>query len=141
MVFYTSVCAKGYAKLSQDQQAALKGALLQRVNATCPECLSGMDLSKGDYAIGVLSEALNANCAQVDRLITNITDQSTRETSTYTDLWRFTLANYNVGAGCLGNAMSRTADAHSPLNWTHVAANIIPRRGTLTPPARAPWIM
>lgn len=124
VIFYSSVCAKGYALLGSDKQATLKGALLQKVNATCPDCVSGMDLSKGEYAIFVLSEGLNANCAQVGQLISNITKKPLREVANYEDLWRFTLLNYNIGSGCLGRAMTRTWKTQSFLDWQHVAANL-----------------
>jgi hypothetical protein len=41
-------------------------------------------------------------------------------------LWRYTLANYNAGAGCLGDALTKTWRAKDPLNWQYVAANLNP---------------
>lgn len=125
-VFDSSVCAFGYAQLSKERQAVLKGALLQSVDASCPSCDQGVDLNKADHAIFVVSEMLNANCAQVDQLIRNITQKPPRELSTYSDLWRFALVNYNAGAGCLGKAISRTWQEHLPIDWQHVAANLDP---------------
>jgi len=125
-VFGQAGCSKGFSFLSDEKQALLKGALLQSVNATCTDCENGLDMDKADNAICVLSESLNANCAQVGQLIWNITNRSPREVSTYTDLWRYTLANYNAGAGCLGDALTKTWRAKDPLNWQYVAANLNP---------------
>jgi hypothetical protein len=125
-VFGPAGCIKGFSLLNEEKQAVLKGALLQSVNATCADCENGLDMDKADNAIYVLSELLNANCAQVGQLVWNITNKSPREVSTYTDLWRYTLADYNAGAGCLGDALTKTWGAKDPLNWQYVAANFDP---------------
>jgi hypothetical protein len=122
-VFGPAGCIKGFSLLTEEKQAVLKGALLQSVNATCDGCENGLDMAKADNAIYVLSELLNANCAQVGQLIWNITNKSPRDLTTYTDLWRYTLADYNAGAGCLGDALTKTWQANNPLDWQHVAAN------------------
>lgn len=125
-VFDPWVCAFGYAQLSEERQAMLKCALLQSVNATCASCEQSFDLNKADHAIFVLNEMMNTNSAQVDQLIRNITQKPPRDVSTYSDLWRFTLVNYNAGAGCLGKAITRTWQENSPMDWQHVAANLDP---------------
>jgi hypothetical protein len=84
-------CSKGFANLNEGEKAILRGALLQKVNASCPNCTEGVDMTKAAYSIHVFSETLRANCAQVDQLIMNTTGKNSREVSSYSDLWRFTL--------------------------------------------------
>lgn len=119
-------CTIGYAMQSDYIQSLLKGALLQKVNASCPFCKNGINVDRANYSIHVFSETLKANCSQVNQLLENITGDSARDVSTYTDLWRFTLLNYNAGAGCLGNAINRAWDEDDPIDWEHVAANLSP---------------
>lgn len=126
LVLDDSVCAYGFAGLGEERQAILRGALLQKTNAACSSCQDGIDLTKTSYSIHVFAEAIKANCSQVYQLIANSTSKPPREVTSYSDLWRFTLANYNAGPGCLGNAIGRTWDANLPIDWTHVAANLDP---------------
>jgi membrane-bound lytic murein transglycosylase MltF len=44
--------------------------------------------------------------------------------STYEDLWRFTLASYNAGPGCVADALRFTWRQDEPLDWEHVAARL-----------------
>lgn len=126
LVLLESTCRKGYGTLTASQQSLLRGALVQKVNATCPECPMGIDLTQANFSVQIFGETLVANCAQVDRMIYNLTQQSSGKLSSLTDLWRFTLVNYNAGPGCLWTAMSRTWNAGDSLDWIHVAANLEP---------------
>jgi hypothetical protein len=126
LVLDAAVCSQGYANLSKERQRMLQGALLNKIDATCPECENGVNLDKAKYSIHVFSEALKANCNQVNQIIQNVTDKPVRGISTYSDLWRFTLVNYNAGSGCLGSALTKTWQAKSPMDWEHVSANLDP---------------
>ncbi len=123
LVLDRSICAVGYSKLGEERQTLLRGALLQKTNAACAD---GIDTAKASYSIHVFAEALKANCSQVNQLVLNVTRKPPRNVISYSDLWRFTLVNYNAGSGCLGKALGRTAAAHSPIDWVHVAANLDP---------------
>ncbi len=124
LVLEEKTCALGYAMLNEGQQAMLKGALVQKVNATCADCPAGIDMTQANFSITVFAEALVGNCNQVNRLLYNVTHQDTADSASYSDLWRFTLVNYTAGPGCLFEAVSRTYKARSPLNWVNVAANL-----------------
>lgn len=124
LVLDESICTMSFAQLSQERQDILKGALLRRTNAACADCENGIDLTKANFSIHIFAETIKANCSQVNQVIKNTTGKSAREVSSYTDLWRFTLLNYNAGAGCLSNAIYTTNSAGSPIDWKHVAANL-----------------
>ena len=126
LVLLNTTCEKGYGNLTQEQQTTLRGALVQKVNATCSDCPMGIDLSQANFSVHIFGETVLGNCAQVDRMIYNLTGQTSGAVSSYTDLWRYTLINYNAGPGCLWTAMARTWKAGDPLDWVHVAPNLDP---------------
>ncbi len=119
-------CSKGFAKMSSYEQSVLKGALLQKLNASCPNCPEGIDLTKANFSIHVFAQSLEANCSQVYQVIHNVTQKEPAAVSGYSDLWRFTLLNYNAGAGCLTRAVRETWRVKDPVDWDHVAAHLEP---------------
>ena len=119
-------CEKGFGNLGEFEQNLLRGALVRKVNASCPDCPAGIDLSRADYSVRVFAEGMLANCEQVGRIITNITDLNAGQTTSYEDLWRFTLINYNAGAGCLSNAINQAWFANQPLDWATITAYLEP---------------
>jgi len=123
LVFDSSVCARGYLKLTKDEQAILRGALAVHTGADCPDCPDGIDFDQADFSIKIFAQTLLANCSQVSRTVYNATMSSPGEVSNYEDLWRFTLANYNAGAGCLAHAIHTTRQQRLPLIWEHVSTN------------------
>jgi hypothetical protein len=118
------VCGQGFAQLNAYEQSLLKGALVQKVNADCPECLYGINLSQVDFSVEVFAEGLIANARQVSRTIYNATKKTARDMCTYEDLWRFTLVNYNAGSGCLEFAIETTHRYREDLTWENVAARL-----------------
>jgi hypothetical protein len=126
LVLDASICSYGYVQIGEERQSILRGALLNKLNASCPDCSDKIDLTKANFSIHIFAEALKGNCSQVNQIIMNTTQRNPREVSNYADLWRFTLVNYNAGPGCLGNAIQRTWDANLPIDWDHVMPNIDP---------------
>lgn len=126
LVLAQETCDKGFAMLTETQQNILRDALVQKVNASCADCPAGIDLSQANFSIHVFAETLVGNCSQTDRVLYNVTKQNTSSVANYSDLWRFSLINYNVGPGCLFESVSRTYKAKNPLDWIHVAANLPP---------------
>ena len=121
LVLDTSVCQQGFGNLDLAHQEMLRGALVQKVNAACPDCPEGIDLSQANYSISIFASSLLANCEQVGQILYNETQRAPGQVSSYEDLWRFTLVNYNAGSGCLINAIQQ-ADAYNlPLNWENVS--------------------
>jgi hypothetical protein len=120
LVLQEEDCDRGFGNLTAEQQNLLRGAVVASVNATCTDCPVGIDLTQANFSIRVFAEALLANCNQVSQLIYNRTSQSAGSLSTYEDLWRFTLVNYNAGAGCLNLAIEDTLTVGQSLTWENV---------------------
>lgn len=126
LVMDSKECSKGYLKFDESQQKYVRQALVQAVNAVCENCPLGIDLERANFSIGVFAHTLLANCGQAGQLVENITSDRAGNAATYEDLWKFTLVNYNAGAGCLGDALVATDDEERDLNWENVASNLSP---------------
>jgi hypothetical protein len=126
LVFKTTVCQRGFGNLDEQQQSLLRGALVQQVNAACPSCPAGIDLSQANFSISVFARSLLANCQQAGQIIYNSTQKMPGDVSSYSDLWKFTLANYNAGPGCLTSALQTTLQQGEPLDWSHVSLHLEP---------------
>jgi len=120
LILDTTVCQKGFGNLDMAEQEMLRGALVQKVNAACPECPEGIDLRQANFSISVFARSLLANCEQVSQILFNQTRKPAGEVSLYEDLWRFTLVNYNAGSGCLSNAIELASQNNYPLIWENV---------------------
>ena len=122
-------CDLGYGNLSRDYpdlQRMLRGALVSKVDASCPNCPASIDIPQANYSVHVFAEGLQANCEQVSRIITNLTSLAPGQVSSYEDLWRFTLVNYNAGPGCLSRAMKLAWQGNQNLTWANVIPNLEP---------------
>ena len=121
LVLDAKACQKGYIYLSAEHQAILRGALAIQAKADCEGCTAGIDLSNANFSIKLFADTLLANCEQVAQVVYNATGQIPGETSNYEDLWRFTVANYHVGPGCLSYAMYTAWSAGAEMDWEHVS--------------------
>lgn len=121
LVLDESVCARGYLRLKEDQRAILRGALAVQANADCEECPTGIDLTHADFSVMLFAQGLLANCEQVGRTIFNATQRTPGSVSSYEDLWRFTIANYHGGPGCLAYAIHTTWNQAGLLDWENVS--------------------
>ena len=120
LILDSTVCQRGFGNLDIAEQEMLRGALVQKVNAACPECPLGIDLRQANFSISIFARSLLANCEQVGQIFHNQTQLMAGEVSSYEDLWRFTLVNYNAGPGCLSDAMERAIQNNYPLNWESI---------------------
>lgn len=120
LVLDTTACQSGFGNLDIEDQEMLRGALVQKVNAACPECPEGIDLSKANFSISIFARSLLASCEQVGQIIFNQTGRTAGEISLYEDLWKFTLVNYNAGPGCLNNAIQQAISRNYPLTWESI---------------------
>lgn len=122
LVLNSETCASGYALMEEEYQELLRGALFIEANASCDSCPIGIDLTRVDYSIEVFAEALLANCEQVGRMITNTTGEAPGKLVGFEDLWRLTVANYNAGPGCVGDALELAFNGQDPLSWERISA-------------------
>jgi hypothetical protein len=118
-------CADGYHQLLPVHQDMLRGALATRVNLICKPCQFGFDASRAEYGIEILAQSLLANAAQVEQIFENLTKKMAGASASYEDLWRFTLVNYNAGAGCLSAALSATKKGNATLDWVNVSTHLV----------------
>ena len=132
-------CAGGYLSLSEKDSALLRGALAVQAKSDCPECPTGIDLTNVYFSMTLFANTLQANCAQVSRTIYTATDQIAGEVSDYEDLWRFTIANYHAGPGCVSYAIHQAWQNTGELTWGEVAQyftepcqGVIPYVNTIT---------
>lgn len=126
LVLSESECEKGYALLTEEDQAILRGALAVSADADCPTCETGIDLSYTGYSISLFAQTIQANCAQAGQIVQNATGVIPGNISRYEDLWRFTLVNYHAGPGCLSNAVNRTFSSNQGMTWLNVSSNLEP---------------
>lgn len=126
LIFDASTCQSTYSELKEDDQATLRGALILSINADCENCPSGIDLESANFSIDLFAHTLQANCDQTAQIVSLTTKMTPGIVASYEDLWRFTLANYHAGPGCLLNAVQETWSRREPLSWSNVSANLEP---------------
>lgn len=132
LVLDASVCKKPYALLKPPLQELLKYALVNSVDAYCADCPLGLDLEQANSSVHTFAETLIANCQQTGHIVENTFKKAPGKVSSYDDLWRFTLVNYNAGSGCLILALRSTQMAREPVDWLHVSSHLtIPCKGAL----------
>jgi hypothetical protein len=121
LILTQSACDKGYLRLSSDDQAILRGALALQAKADCAQCDAGIDLTNVDFSLNLFANTLKANCAQVGQIVTTATESIPGAVSTYEDLWKFTIANYHAGPGCLSYAITTAWANTNNLTWDEVS--------------------
>lgn len=126
LVLSKPYCDLGWGNLKDKEQNLLRGALVHQVNSSCGDCASGINISQAGYSVKVFAQSLLANCEQVGQIERLLTGMDPGQSSSYEDLWRFTLVNYNAGPGCLSNAIRAAKNAGEPLDWEHVTARLDP---------------
>ncbi len=121
LVLHPSTCAKGYLGIDFSGRSLLRGALVRQVNASCDTCPMGINTIKAMNSIPIFAEVLKANCSQVDMLVSNTADKKSGTVADYVDLWKLTLANYNVGPGCTADAIQKAWEEDQSLSWDAVS--------------------
>lgn len=99
-------CMGGFSNLDQSDQIILRGVVISKVGT--------------DEEIEVLAAAIRGCVNQVNQIVANATGESPSAVSTYEDMWKFAVANYYSGSGCLFNAMNQTSAYKLPLTWENV---------------------
>ena len=99
-------CIGGFSNLEASDQAILRGVVISKVGS--------------DEEIEVLAAAIRGCVYQVNQIVTNATGESPSAVTTYEDMWKFTVANYYSGSGCMFNAMNQAVAYKLPLTWEHI---------------------
>jgi len=120
LVLAEETCDEGYLSLSDHEQAILRGAVALQAKTDCEECPTGIDLTQTSFSVSLFANMLMANCAQICQTIDNATAELAGDVSTYEDLWRFTVANYHAGPGCVSYAIHQAWLNVGLLNWEQV---------------------
>jgi hypothetical protein len=115
-------CSKGYPHLNEDERLLLRQSLVASVNATCVECLLGLDEAKADFSVKVFAQTIIANCRQTGQVVSNYTGGAPGASVSYEDLWKLTLVNYNAGPVCLGDALTGARPKGLPLIWENITS-------------------
>ena len=125
-IFTGEACQKTYSNLSAEDQALIRGFMASRyLNADCSTCEAGIDIAVVTESIDVFAKLMVANCHQVNQILVNYTEEPAGYSSTYSDLWRMTLANYNAGSGCIDQAVDTLIDDKAEVNWVNMANQLI----------------
>ena len=124
IVFEGEECDGGYLDLDVEQQERIRGALVYSVNALRDDAPLGLDLAQADFSVSIFANTLLGSCEQTGRVVYNNTDQKPGATTNYENLWKFTLVDYNAGAGCLSLAIGKTLDKNQDLDWENLSTNL-----------------
>lgn len=133
LVLTEGECSGGYVKLAPEERAILRGALAVSANANCENCEYGIDLTTVGDSINLVAHTLLANCDQVAQIVYNGTGDLAGEISSYEELWKYTIANYHVGPGCLSYAIYTSWAARATMDWEHVSSYLTEPCGSVIP--------
>lgn len=118
-------CEMPYALMPAENQAMIRGAFINSINAVCPTCENGVDLNRAKQSISFIAQVLQANCETVKVIadanrpagyIEDIEDP-------YTDFWKFTLLSYHSGVSCFERAVKSTPNG-ARLDWENLSSNV-----------------
>jgi hypothetical protein len=126
LVLDENTCEIGYPLLAEEERATLRGALALQAKSDCADCPLGIDLSQSNFSVTLFAETLRANCDQVGQIVYNATGKLGGNVSNYEDLWRFTVANYHAGAGCVSYAVHQAWNNNQALDWATVSQYFTP---------------
>jgi hypothetical protein len=133
LVLTDEKCEGGYLKLDAENQALLRGALATSADADCVNCEFGIDLTTVEKSINLVAHTLLADCEQVAQIVYNATGKIAGEVTSYENLWKFTIADYHIGAGCLSYALYTAWAARATMDWEHVSTHLTEPCGTVIP--------
>jgi hypothetical protein len=133
LVLTEDQCSGGYLKLDSTNQAILRGALATSADADCENCEFGIDLTSVEKSINLVAHTLLANCEQVAQIVFNATGQIAGAVSSYEELWKFTVADYHTGSGCLSYALYTSWAARATMDWEHVSTHLTEPCETVIP--------
>jgi hypothetical protein len=133
LVLNQEQCSLGYLKLDATNQALIRGALATSADADCNDCEFGIDLTSIDTSITLVAHTLLADCDQVAQIMKNATGKTAGDVSSYEELWKFTVADYHIGSGCLSYALYTSWASRATMDWEHVSTRLTEPCKTVIP--------
>jgi hypothetical protein len=133
LVLNQDQCSLGYLKLDSDNQGILRGALATSADADCVNCEFGIDLTSINTSINLVARTMLADCEQVAQIVYNATGRIAGEVASYEELWKYTIADYHVGPGCLSYAIYTAWASESTMDWEHVSSHLTEPCETVLP--------
>ncbi len=124
LVLLESACERGYAHLGKLEQEMLQNVYLNNMAIDLPSEPGGFDQEQIRTSLAYLGEAVIGNCRQVGKMVENLTGDSAGLATGFEDLWRFTLANYHAGPGCLSEALGEVHAREKPLTWVNISMEL-----------------
>jgi thermitase len=121
-VFSPDTCRERYALLPANQQAVLRGAVIRVLDADCSNCPGMVNMKKARASIFTIASVLKANRRHTEWVIEGITGKPAAGRIEEVHLWRFTIAGYNAGPGCLANALYSSNRGGLSFSWKNVSS-------------------
>ena len=109
-------CTLPYASQPPINQQLLRGTIAKSLDAECPTCKYGLNLDAAGNSVGLIGKVLYANCVHTNKLL-----GPKKNSLTYEDAWKLTLATYHSGWGCVQYAISKTIEDKQDVTWDNVA--------------------
>ena len=106
-VYSDQTCKTSYAWQPANQQATLRGAVLQVMDANCEGCRGGIDLQRARSSIQIIAAVIKANNNHLEWLLQGFSSAAPKRVFEGSDLWRLTISSYNAGPGCACNRQDR----------------------------------
>lgn len=122
-VYSAESCRRPYTDLDPGMQAALRGKILQMIDASCPNCKGGVNIEKSKQSISLISEGIAASCQQSAYLVHHFGGGAPSTMMKYEDFMKLSLANYHAGSGCTLKALQNSFANQS---WNNLALNFPP---------------
>lgn len=119
--FNEETCKKEYVFQDASIKNSLQGLVVTSMNADCAYCVGGVNLEKARNSISITAAMLIANRNHVQWLIRGISSASLTERNT----WRYAIASYNAGPGCITKAVYNSRTLGSPLEWKNVSRSLL----------------
>lgn len=98
-------CVSGYAALTAEKQAKLRGAVLRAVGT--------------DRELDLIARVLMSQVVQVGQVVQNATNGLPGQAASYEDLWDLTIASYHAGIGCVSEGVQNLRSTKQPITFEH----------------------
>ncbi|MBI5354251.1 MAG: S8 family serine peptidase [Chloroflexi bacterium] len=120
--YNAETCQTTYSLLSTDQQAALRGVVMNLLSSDCSGCMGGISLERSRASLPVIAAALRANYNHTEWLLKSVSTQTPKRVFEGADVWRMTIASYNAGPGCVTTAVHRAKKLRLDITWKNVSS-------------------